>query len=116
MESYVADVLVVLSKFNPLLTEGIAFYLNSKAKGGKINKNKYYLLWLQLTVSHPTKLSPQPAKILSPFLSTAPLQYVPKTQFTPAPIDCLTTNETKNALHNGTVSYTHLTLPTTPYV
>ena len=44
-----------------------------------------------------------PAKILSPFLPTAPLQYVPKMLFTQATIDCLTTNKTKNALHNEAV-------------
>ena len=44
-----------------------------------------------------------PAKIVSPFLCTAPLLYVPKIQFTQATIDCLTTNKTKNVLHNETV-------------
>ena len=44
----------------------------------------------------------RPAQILSPFLPTAPLQYVPKIQFTQATIDCLATNEIKNALHNET--------------
>ena len=48
-------------------------------------------------------LSILPAKILSPFLSTAPLQYVPKIQFTQAPIDCLTTDKTKNVLQIETV-------------
>ena len=42
-------------------------------------------------------------KIVSPFLSTAPLQYVPKILFTQATIDCLIYNKTKNALHNETV-------------
>ena len=45
----------------------------------------------------------QPANILSPFSRTAPLQYVPKILFTQATIDCLTTNKTKNALHDETV-------------
>ena len=44
-----------------------------------------------------------PVKMLSPFLSTAPLQYVPKIQFTQATIDCLINNKTENALHNDTV-------------
>ena len=44
-----------------------------------------------------------PAKILSPFLSTAPLQYVPKLLFTQAAIDCLINNKTKNALHDEAV-------------
>ena len=44
-----------------------------------------------------------PAKILTPFLPIAPLQYVPKILFTHATIDCLTTNKTKNALHKETV-------------
>ena len=44
-----------------------------------------------------------PAKILSPFLCTAPLQYVPKIIFTPATIDCLATNKTNNALHKEMV-------------
>ena len=44
-----------------------------------------------------------PAKILSPFLSTAPLQYVPKIQFTQATIDCLTNNKTENIHNNETV-------------
>ena len=44
-----------------------------------------------------------PAKILSPFLPTAPLQYVLKIQFTQATIDCLTKDKTKNALHNEAV-------------
>ena len=44
-----------------------------------------------------------PAKILSHFLCTAPLQYVPKIQFTQVTIDCLPNNKTKNALHNETV-------------
>ena len=43
------------------------------------------------------------AKILSPFLSTAPLQYIPKMLFTQATIDGLTTNKTKKALHNEAV-------------
>ena len=37
------------------------------------------------------------------FMSTAPLQYVPLIRFTQATIDCLTTNDTKNALHKETV-------------
>ena len=41
-----------------------------------------------------------PGKILSPFLPTAPLQYVPKILFTKATIERLTTNKTKNALNN----------------
>ena len=44
-----------------------------------------------------------PAKILSPFLCTAPLQYVPKIPFTQATIDCLAANKTKNVLHKETV-------------
>ena len=44
-----------------------------------------------------------PAKILSPFLPTAPLQYVPEMKFTQDTIDCLADNKTKNALHNETV-------------
>ena len=44
-----------------------------------------------------------PAKIVSPFLPTAPLQYVPKILFTQATIDCLANNKTKNALHNEAV-------------
>ena len=50
-----------------------------------------------------------PAKTLSPFLSTAPLQYVPKIQFTQATIDYLINNKTKNALHKETVilNYTY---------
>ena len=44
-----------------------------------------------------------PVKILSPLLSTAPLQYVPKIRFTQATIDCLINNKTKNALHNKSV-------------
>ena len=43
-----------------------------------------------------------PSKILSPFLSKAPLQYVPKIPFPRATIDRLTRNKTKNALHNET--------------
>ena len=35
-----------------------------------------------------------PAKTLSPFLSTEPLQYFPKILFTQATTDCLTTNKT----------------------
>ena len=42
-------------------------------------------------------------KIVSPFLSTAPLQYVPKILFTQATIERLTTNKTKNALNKETV-------------
>ena len=45
----------------------------------------------------------KPAKILSPFSSTAPLQYVPKILFSQASKDCLTNNKTKNALHNKAV-------------
>ena len=44
-----------------------------------------------------------PAKFYRLFLSTAPLQYVPKMLLTQATIDCLTNNETRNALHNETV-------------
>ena len=44
-----------------------------------------------------------PAKNVSPFLSTAPLQYAPKILLTQATIDCLINNKTKNALHNEAV-------------
>ena len=44
-----------------------------------------------------------PAKMLSLFSCTAPLQYVPKIRFTQATIDCLSNNETKNALLKETV-------------
>ena len=44
-----------------------------------------------------------PAEMFSPFLSTAPLQYVPKMLFTQATIDCLINKKTKNALHKETV-------------
>ena len=44
-----------------------------------------------------------PGKILLSFSCTAPLQYVPKIQFTQATTDRLTNNKTKNALHNETV-------------
>ena len=44
-----------------------------------------------------------PAKNISPFLCTAPLQYVPKIRFTQDTIDCLTTNRTKNARRNEMV-------------
>ena len=46
-----------------------------------------------------------PAKVLLPFLCTAPLQYVPKILFTPAAIDGLATNKTKNVLHNETAGH-----------
>ena len=48
-----------------------------------------------------------PAKILSPFLPTAPLQFVPKIQFIQATIDGLTNNKTKNALHKEPVILNH---------
>ena len=41
-----------------------------------------------------------PAKILSPFLSTAPIHDAPKMLITQATIDCLINNKTKNALQN----------------
>ena len=44
-----------------------------------------------------------PGKIYSPFLPTAPLQYVPKIRVTQATIDCLINNKTKNALHVETI-------------
>ena len=44
----------------------------------------------------------QPNFVL-PFSCTAPLKYIPKVIFTQATTDCLTTNKTKNALHNETV-------------
>ena len=44
-----------------------------------------------------------PAKILSPFLPAAPLQYVPKIQFTQATVDRHIKHKTRNALHNETV-------------
>ena len=49
-----------------------------------------------------------PPKLFLPISCTAPLQYVPVILFTPAPIDCLTNNKTKNTLHKETVilSYT----------
>ena len=61
--------------------------------------------WLQvnLCVDFLLYYTPYPAKILSPFLSTAPLQCVPKILFTQATIDCLTNNKTKDALHNEAV-------------
>ena len=52
---------------------------------------------------YPKEGSKAPAKFLAPFLPTAPLQYVPKMLFIQATIDCLSTNKTKNALHNETV-------------
>ena len=48
-----------------------------------------------------------PPKI-SPFLSTAPLQYVPKLRFTQATIDFLIKNKTKNALHNKAVILSYI--------
>ena len=45
----------------------------------------------------------RPVRISSPFLSTAPLQYVPKILFTQATIDCIINNKSKNALHNKAV-------------
>ena len=62
----------------------------------KIKASTVQTLMLLLFV---TPLKASPAKILWPFLSTAPLQYVPKILFTQAIIDCLTINKTKNA-HN----------------
>ena len=50
-----------------------------------------------------TRPPSHPAKILSPFLSTAPLQYAPKILFTRATIYCLINNKTKKALHNEVV-------------
>ena len=47
-------------------------------------------------------------KILSPFLSTAPLRYAPKIQFTQAIFDCLTTNKTKNVHNDKTVILNHV--------
>ena len=44
----------------------------------------------------------------SPFLSTAPLQYVPKIIFTQATIDSLINNKTKTALHSETVIFNHI--------
>ena len=44
-----------------------------------------------------------PAKIVLLFSCTALLKYVPKVLFTQATIDYLSTNKTKNALHNETV-------------
>ena len=37
------------------------------------------------------------------FLSTAPLQYVPRIVFTQATIGCLINNKTENALHSETI-------------
>ena len=51
---------------------------------------------------HTTETILEPAKILSSFLCTAPLQYIPKILFIQATIGCVTTNETKNALYNET--------------
>ena len=44
-----------------------------------------------------------PAKMLSPFLATAPLQYVPEIQSTQAIIDCLKTNKTKNGFNSEAI-------------
>ena len=49
-----------------------------------------------------------PAKIVSPFLPTAPLQYAPRIRFTRATIDWLTTNKTKNVLHKEMVILNHI--------
>ena len=49
-----------------------------------------------------------PAKILSPFLPTTPLQYIPKIRFIQATIDCPATNKTKNALHKEMVILNHI--------
>ena len=49
------------------------------------------------------KLERMAAKFFMPLLSTAPLQYVPKIQFTQATMDCLINIKTKNALHNEAV-------------
>ena len=46
--------------------------------------------------------------MLSPFLPTAPLQYVPQIQFTQATIDCLTKNKTKNVFVNETVILSYI--------
>ena len=44
-----------------------------------------------------------PAKIVLPFLCTAPLQCAPKILFTQTTIDCLIIGKTKNALHKERV-------------
>ena len=61
--------------------------------------------WEVLAAIHVAKsvLCVGPAKILSPFLPTAPLQYVPKIRFTQATVDGVTTDKTMNAFHNETV-------------
>ena len=49
-----------------------------------------------------------PAKIVSPFLCTAPSQYIPKILLTQATINCLTNNKTKNPLHVKTIISTYI--------
>ena len=44
-----------------------------------------------------------PSKIVSPFLCTAPLRYVPKILLTQDTFDCLPTDKTKNAHGDKTV-------------
>ena len=63
------------------------------------SKSGSRLSWVQIR----TTLVRIPAKIVSPFLPTAPLQWVLKIRFTQATIDCLTTNKTTNALCKETV-------------
>ena len=57
----------------------------------------------QSVVQFPSTAVTNPAQKIVALLSTIPLQYVPKTLFTQATIDCLTVNKTKNALHNKAV-------------
>ena len=53
-------------------------------------------------------MDPESAKILTPFLPTALLQYVPKISLSQATTDCLTNNITKNTLHTETVIFNYL--------
>ena len=46
--------------------------------------------------------------MLLPFLSTAPLQDVPKILFTRASIDCLINNKTNNALDSEAVNLSYI--------
>ena len=69
-----------------------------------ISQGLYIFSWIFLVhLSDLEPLSNLPDKLLSPFLCTAPLPYVPQILFTPATIDCLINNKTKIALQIETV-------------
>ena len=116
----IANCLTIPSvRFETLFQHALSYaYFEAAGKMWKVKNSSIKLAYYTLALAYRTSVRPidpsnigeisaqishVPAKILLPFLCTAPLQYVPKMLFTRPTIDYLVSNKTKNPFHNEAV-------------